>query len=151
GQGQRALVAWLVDRHREGTTLCSVCAGAFLLASTGLLSGRPATTHWALREAFAERFPDVLVDTQRMLIDDGDVVTAGGMMAWVDFGLMLIGRFLGPTAVLTTARRWVVDPGGREQRFYDAFTPIMTHGDDAILRVQHHLQARPEQKTTLAA
>ena len=55
------LAAWLAARHRQGTVLCSVCAGAFLLARTGLLSGRPATTHWALAGTFAERFPDVEV------------------------------------------------------------------------------------------
>jgi transcriptional regulator GlxA family with amidase domain len=147
----RGLASWIVRRHREGTLLSSVCAGAFLLAETGLLDGRPATTHWALRARFAERFPNVQLDTQKILIDDGDIVTAGGVMAWVDLGLMLIARFLGPTAMLATARLFVVDPGGREQRFYDCFAPVLTHGDDAILRVQHLLHAKREKKIDLKA
>lgn len=138
----RSLTAWIANRHREGTLLCSVCAGAFLLAETGLLVGRAATTHWALRDRFARRFPDVHLDTQKLLIDDGDIVTAGGVMAWVDLGLFLVNRFVGPTTMLGTARLWVVDPGGREQRFYDCFAPVLTHGDAAILRVQHFLNAR---------
>ncbi|HRI63727.1 MAG TPA: helix-turn-helix domain-containing protein [Polyangium sp.] len=136
------LTSFILDRHREGTLLCSVCAGAFLLGTTGLLSGRPATTHWALRDRFAERFPNVRLDTQKLLIDDGDIVTAGGVMAWIDLGLLLVSRFLGPTKMLATARLWVVDPGGREQRFYDCFAPVLTHGDEAILRVQHWLHAK---------
>lgn len=143
------LTAWIARLHQEGTILCSVCAGAFLLAETGLLAGRPATTHWALRARFMERFPSVQLDTQKLIIDDGDIVTAGGVMAWVDLGLMLIGKFLGPTAMLATARRWVVDPGGREQRFYDCFSPILTHGDDAVLRVQHFLNANRHKRIEL--
>lgn len=144
------LARWVAARHLEGTMLCSVCAGAFLLAATGLLDGRPATTHWALGERFAERFPRPLLDTHKILIDDGDLVTAGGVMAWIDLGLMLIGRFLGATVMLATARHWVVDPGGREQRFYHCFAPVMTHGDSAILKVQHFLHASRGEKLDLA-
>ncbi len=146
-----ALAAWLVERHREGTVLCSVCAGAFLLGATGLLSGRPATTHWRLRAHFAERFPDVRLDTQKLLIDDGDLVTAGGMMAWLDLGLALIRRFLGPTTMLAVARHWVVDPGGREQRFYDCFAPVLDHGDRPILQAQHWLQAHRTERLQVAS
>lgn len=145
-----ALGAWLAARHREGATLCSVCAGAFLLAEAGLLSERPATTHWALRARFSERFPDVRLDTQKILVDDGDVVTAGGMMAWIDLGLCLIGRYLGPSAVLSTARYWVIDPRGREQRFYDSFAPALTHGDESIVRVQQWLHGKRAEKIDVA-
>jgi transcriptional regulator GlxA family with amidase domain len=144
------LVAWTLDRHREGTLLCSVCAGAFLLAETGLLAGRVATTHWALAARFAERFPEVKLDTNKLVIDDGDIVTAGGLMAWVDLGLKLIDRFIGPAIMLATARMFLVDPGGREQRFYRSFVPHLTHGDAVILKVQHWLQAKNGEKITLS-
>lgn len=144
------LADWIVERHREGTIICSVCAGAFLLAATGLLDGRPATTHWGLGARFAERFTRPLLDTHKLLIDDGDIITAGGVMAWIDLGLMLIGRFLGATVMLATARHWVVDPGGREQRFYNTFAPALTHGDEAILSVQHWLHAKCKERIELA-
>jgi transcriptional regulator GlxA family with amidase domain len=146
----RPLAGWLKARHREGTILCSVCAGGFLLGATGLLSGRPATTHWGLKARFVELFPDVLLDTDKLVVDDGDIVTAGGVMAWIDLGLLLIGRFLGRSTVLATSRQWLVDPGGREQRFYDSFAPVFTHGDDAVVRVQHLLHAKYGEKLTLA-
>lgn len=143
------LLAWIRARHGEGTLVCSVCAGAFLLAETGLLEGRPATTHWALGEAFAARFPGVRLDTDRLIIDDGDLLTAGGLMAWVDLGLRLIHRFLGTATLLATSRHFLVDPGGREQRFYATFAPILAHGDAAILRVQHWLQERGGKDVTV--
>lgn len=133
--------AWLRQCHGEGVRLASICAGAYLLGETGLLAGRTITTNWVIAEIFERRFPDVHVDTDRLLNDDGDIVTAGGVMAWVDLGLMLVDRFLGPGVMLEVARRFVADPPGREQRYYSAFSPRLLHGDAAILKVQHWLQA----------
>ena len=133
--------AWLRQCHAGGIQLASICAGAFLLGETGLLSGRTITTNWVIAETFEMRFPDVRVDTDRLLSDDGDIVTAGGVMAWVDLGLKLIDRFLGPTVMLEIARQFVIDPPGREQRYYSTFSPRLLHGDAAILKVQHFLQA----------
>jgi transcriptional regulator GlxA family with amidase domain len=134
------LAAWLRDRHAEGATLCSVCAGAFLLGEAGVVAGRSVTTHWYYAEAFAERFPDAQVDADRLVIDDGDVITAGGLMAWTDLGLKLVDRLLGPAIMLATARFLLVDPPGREQRYYSLFSPRLHHGDASILKVQHWLQ-----------
>ena len=133
--------AWLRECHASGIQLASICAGAFLLGETGLLAGRTITTNWVIAETFEVRFPEVRVDTDRLLSDDGDIVTAGGVMAWVDLGLKLIDRFLGPTVMLEVARQFVIDPPGREQRYYSTFSPRLLHGDAAILKVQHWLQA----------
>ncbi|WP_341235595.1 GlxA family transcriptional regulator [uncultured Sulfitobacter sp.] len=144
------LAAWLRERHGEGTMLASVCGGAFLLAETGLLSGRGATTHWTYAEDFRERFPDVALDTDRLIIDGGDIISAGGLMSWTDLGLKLVDRFLGPVVMAQTARMMLVDPPGREQRYYSGFAPRLTHGDAAVLKAQHFLQANEGRDVRLA-
>ncbi|KGB58255.1 GlxA family transcriptional regulator [Sphingopyxis sp. SE2] len=133
---------WLVDRHAQGTVLASNCGGAFALAATGLLAGRPATTHWFFAEEFRMRFPEVRLEADRMVVDDGDIVTAGGLMAWTDLGLRIVERLLGPTVMMETARFFLIDPAGREQKNYASFAPRLTHGDEAVLKVQHWLQAK---------
>lgn len=146
-------VNWLRERHSMGTALGSICTGAFLLGETGLLSGRCVTTHWTFEEAFQARYPEARMDAARLLIDDGDIITAGGAMAWTDLVLKLIDRHLGPVVMMETARRLLVDPPGREQSYYSAFAPRLNHGDGAILKVQHWLQAtgaRDIDLTTLA-
>lgn len=140
-QPMRAFTRWMAERHAKGTTLCSVCAGTFLLGEAGLLEGREATTHWAFAAELAERFPAIRVDSGRMVIDDGDIITAGGILAWTDLGLTLVERLLGPSVMLETARFLLVDPPGRTQQPYDHFVPRLGHGDAAILKVQHWLQA----------
>lgn len=133
------LIGWLRAQHAAGVTLAAVCGGGFLLAQTGLMQGRTATTHASLTTLYADRFPDVVLDADKLIIDHGDVITAGGLMAWTDLGLRFVERLLGRAAMLETARFLVLDPPGREQRFYSVFAPNLGHGDPAILKVQQWL------------
>jgi len=109
--GTNTLLAWAKMQHASGTLLCSVCGGAFMLARTGLLNGRPATTHWGYLHALTNRFPDISVNTDELIIDLGDVVTAGGVMAWLDLGLRLVDRYLGPVVMMKTAQYFLTDFG----------------------------------------
>jgi len=144
-------VRWINEHHATGTIVCSVCAGAFLLAETGLLNGRSVTTHWIHTETLAKRFPEVCLDTGKLLIDDGDIITAGGVMAWVDLGLSLVDRYISPTIMLATARFFLVDAAGRQQRFYSSFAPQLGHGDKAVLKIQHWLQERSSEPVPVGA
>jgi transcriptional regulator GlxA family with amidase domain len=148
-QSIRNFAKWVNAQHAIGTLICSVCGGAFRLASIGLLDGRSATTHWSYAELLATHYPDVCVDKDKLIIDHGDVMTAGGVMAWIDLGLKLIDRFIGPTIMLETARFFLVDPAGREQRFYANFSPPMNHGDVPVLQVQLWLQSGKAESTTI--
>ncbi|NAW12340.1 GlxA family transcriptional regulator [Halomonas icarae] len=144
-----ALSKWLHQRHADGVILGSVCAGAFPLAATGIMAGRRMTTHWTYADLLQLRHTNIHVDADQLLIDDGDVITAGGLMAWTDLGLKLVDRLLGPTVMVEMSRMLVVDPPGREQRYYSAFSPRLTHGDSAILKVQHWLQATQAKSVVL--
>lgn len=135
------LVAWLVERHEKGAILASICAGAFLLAESGLLDGREVTTHWAFAAELAERYPKTRVNAERMVIEDGDIITAGGILAWTDLGLSLVREKMGPSIMLDTARFLLADPPGRMQLPFMGFSPRRDHGDAAVLKVQNFLQA----------
>lgn len=131
---------WLREQHGAGVLLASVCVGAFALAEAGLLDGRTVTTHWSLAAQMAARFPHVRVLPERMVIDDGDLITAGGLMAWTDLGLALVTRLMGPTIAAETARFLVIDLNRESQRHFSSFAPSLDHGDAAVLAVQRWLQ-----------
>lgn len=132
---------WLTARHAEGAVLGSICGGTFLLAQTGLLDGRRATTHLLCAPDLATMFPAVNVDFDAFITEEEDLITVGGVMAWTDLGLVVVRRLLGAAAMMETARFMMLDPPSREQRFYKTFSPIMDHGDAAILKAQQHLHA----------
>lgn len=144
-----AFFRWLRMQHEAGAVMCSVCAGVFWLGHSGLLDGRSVTTHWALEEKFRATFPGARLNADHLLIDDNDIVTAGGLMAWLDLGLFIVNRWLGPQMVSATARHLLIDPGGREQRNYRSFRPPLAHGDDVILSIQHWLEGNVEDTITV--
>ncbi|MFK0096419.1 GlxA family transcriptional regulator [Pseudomonas sp. NPDC090592] len=142
--------ASLCQLHGRGTVLASVCIGVFFIAASGLLDDRPACTHWNYVQALAQRFPRVRVESQQPLLDDGDIVTSAGLMAWTGLGLRLLERFLGGTVARETARYLAVDPVAAPLPGA-VFNPRLDHGDEAVLKVQHWLQGNGGQEGDLAA
>lgn len=98
------LIQWLHDLGKQGTILCSVCAGTFLIAQTGLLNGKTATTHWGLAREFESRFPQVILNQERMIVDEGNFISAGGVTAYMDLSLYLAGRFGSPELISTLSK-----------------------------------------------
>ncbi len=147
------LMRWLLERHADGAVLASICSGAFVLGATGLFDDRTVTTHWTYADQFHARFPQARIDTDRIVIDDGDLITAGGVMAWTDLCLMIIRRFLGDAVMMDVASGFLIDPPGREQSYYSGFTPRLGHRDDAISKAQrflHDTEGRIVEVSTLA-
>lgn len=140
---------WLRRRHAQGVRLVSICSGAFLIAGTGLLDGRTVSTHRRCARALIESYPQVTVDTEARLIDLTDVLTAGGFMAWVDVGLILVERLLGGAVRAETARFIRYDPSASEAPHFAGFTPQQTHGDMAVRKAQEFIHVRDGQGMSL--
>lgn len=151
GASDDVLHNWIKDQHANGAITCSACAGAFWLGHAGLLDGRPVTTHWALEEEFRAAFPQANLHSEHILIDDNDIVTAGGVMAWVDLGLHLVNRWSGPDIVSQVCRHMLIDPHGREQLNYRSFRPKLDHGDQSIIDLQRWMEGHVQADLSVAA
>jgi transcriptional regulator GlxA family with amidase domain len=101
-QAWRPVVAWLSAR-RTTPLVASVCTGAFILARAGLLGGRRATTHFSRIGELGREHPEVELVEGMRVVDEGDVVTAGGVTAGIDLGLHLVSRFFGDELAATVA------------------------------------------------
>ncbi|MBU1003940.1 MAG: helix-turn-helix domain-containing protein [Proteobacteria bacterium] len=135
-----ATLDWLGRAHRQGAVVCSVCAGAFLLAEAGLLTGRQATTHWALVSRFRSRYPDVDLRPERMLVDNGDTVCAGGVTAYLDLALHLAGRFGSSELAAACSKLLLIDTRRDMQSPYRIFAGQKGHGDKRVEEVQDWLE-----------
>ncbi len=131
----KTVTLWLRNCE-ESSVMASACAGAFYLGAAGLLEGHRVTTHWALEQTLRDAVPNATVDIGEILIHDGRIITAGGLLSWVDLALELISQLCGPEIMREVGRHFVVDTGRREQRYYSAFTPPIQHGDDPITQAQ---------------
>lgn len=103
---------------RKGMRIASICTGAFVLAASGVLSGRRATTHWQHADELARRYPDLEVDPNVIFIDNGQLLTSAGAAAGLDLCLHLVRRDYGAAAAIDTARQAVMPlerTGGQTQ------------------------------------
>lgn len=143
------LIDWIADMGRNGSTICAVCAGVFPAAQTGLLDNRQVTTHWNLVEDFKKRYPAVKLNREKMLIDEGDFITAGGVTAYMDLSLYVINRFGSPDLASAVSRLLLIDPFRRSQTPYSSFSCVRDHGDEDILKVQKWLDENISEPVTI--
>ncbi|MFF4444135.1 GlxA family transcriptional regulator [Streptomyces sp. NPDC001502] len=113
-----AVSAALAEAAARGSRMVSICLGAFALAAAGLLDGRRATTHWQYAATLAKQYPQVTVQSEALYIDEGHVLTSGGVTAGLDLCLHLIRRDHGTRLANQRARLLVAAPhrtGGQAQ------------------------------------
>ena len=137
--------------HRRGARLLSFCSGVFVLAATGLLDGRRATTHWRYSERLARAYPAIKVQPDVLYVDEGNVLTAAGSAAGIDLSLHLIRRDWGPAAANSVARRLVVPShrDGGQAQFIEAPVPQAREGG-RLGQVLERMRAEPASDASLA-
>lgn len=148
---QAPLSEWLAAVHAAGGTLASCCTGSFLLASTGLLDGRLATTHWRAEAAFRELFPRVELRIDSLLVDEERLVCGGGAQSFSTAVIWLIRRHMGDAVATGTARLMLAEGHVSGQNAFKQWLPASEHGDEAILRAQSWLEAHYTQPFDLDA
>jgi transcriptional regulator GlxA family with amidase domain len=99
-----AMLEWLRARAAEVETLTSVCTGSMLLGFAGLLNGRRATTHWRSLDWMRDALPEVTVEFQQHVVEDGSLVTSAGISAGIDMALKVVARYFGENVARATAR-----------------------------------------------
>ncbi len=111
-------VAYLRRAHAAGVRIAAACSGTLLLAESGLLDGRRATTSWWLAAAFKEQYPKVLLDAERMLVDDQGLTTAGAATAVLNLVIRLIAEFAGDDLAQQVSRMLAFDAERQSQAPY---------------------------------
>jgi transcriptional regulator GlxA family with amidase domain len=145
----RGFIPWIKACNSNGARVVSLCTGSFLLAETGLLNGRTATTHWLCASLFRKMFPKVNLQPERLIVDEGNIITSGAAMSFQDVMLYLIELYCGREAAILTAKILLVDVGRQAQLPFTIFSTQRTHDDRQILRVQGLMESESHRKMTM--
>jgi transcriptional regulator GlxA family with amidase domain len=145
------VVPWLKRWHKRGAAIASVCSGVGLLAATGLLDGKRATTHWGLAEQFRRKYPKVQWMPELMVTEDRGFYCGGGVNASLDLSLYLVERFCGHEVAMQTAKALLIETPRAWQAGF-AIVPLKTdHSDDLISNAQEWLHENFRQTFPLEA
>ena len=92
-KGNGLLVDWIEKQYRNGAEVASICTGAFLLASSGLLDGKTCSTHWAAADHFRKMFPHVHLQTDKLITDEDGIYTNGGAYSFLNLMIYLVEKY----------------------------------------------------------
>ena len=148
-----ALLQALREAHGRGARLLSICSGVFVLAASGLLDGRRATTHWRYAEELARRYPAVEVDPQVLYVDAGQLISSAGSAAGIDTCLHLVARDFGNQVANRVAQRLVMAPqraGGQAQFIPAPVAHSARHDLSALLEWARQRLDQPLEVSQLA-
>jgi transcriptional regulator GlxA family with amidase domain len=133
------VIPWLRRWRKRGAAIAGVCSGVGLVAATGLLDGKRATTHWGLAERFRREYPRVKWMPEMMVTEDRGLYCGGGVHAALDLSLYLVEKFCGHDVAVQTAKAMVIETPRAWQAGF-AIVPLKTeHSDDSIARAQDWL------------
>jgi transcriptional regulator GlxA family with amidase domain len=142
-------IPWLQRQYQQGAELASLCIGAFLLASTGLMDGKKCSTHWSYIPTFKTMFPKVDVQDGAVICEQKGIYSSGGANAYWNLLLHLVEKYTGRQMAVLLSKYFAVDINKTSQASYAVFKAQMNHGDDAVKQAQQFIEENVEQKFTV--
>lgn len=145
----KALIPWIKNQYLMGAEVASLCVGAFLLASTGLLAGKKCATHWVAANEFRRMFPDVNLVTERVVTDENGIYTSGGAYSYLTLVLYLIEKYAGRPAAVFCAKIFAIDIDREMRSPFMMFSGQKDHDDEPIKKAQMYIESNFHQKITV--
>jgi transcriptional regulator GlxA family with amidase domain len=148
-EANRDFVPWIIGQYRQGAEVASLCLGAFLLASTGLIDGRQCTTHWAAAHDFRRLFPQVELVEDKLITDEHGIYSSGGAFSYLNLVLYLIEKYAGRDMAVTCAKVFQIDIERVSQSAFIIFQGQKEHGDEQIKKAQTYIEDNYQEKLTV--
>ncbi|WP_026705701.1 GlxA family transcriptional regulator [Flavobacterium soli] len=148
-QKNRSWIPWLTQQYKQGAALASFCTGAFLLASTGLLDNKPATTHINAKMAFSTAFPEVLLESDAVVTEEDNLYTSGGATNTFHLLMRLVENYCSRKIAVRTAKVFSIDMDRKKQTYFGTFLPIENHGDDIVKKTQDKIKTHYKEAITI--
>lgn len=140
-------IPWIRKQHLEhGAEVASLCTGAFLLAETGLCNGKAATTHWQKQDEFRERYPQINLLSERVIVEDNGIYSSGGAFSFLNLLLYLVEKYAGKETAIFCAKLFEIDYGRNDQNQFAIFMGQKNHSDESIKKAQLFIEKNAQEK-----
>jgi len=142
-------INWIKQQYKNGAEVASLCVGAFLLASTGLLNGKSCSTHWRAANDFATMFPKVNLVTEKVITDEQGIYTSGGSFSSANLILYIIEKYAGREVAIHCAKNFQVDLDRNSQSPFIIFEGQKGHQDEQVKQAQEFIEKNYREKITV--
>ena len=143
------LLPWISEQYKKGAEVASLCVGAFLLASTGLLNGKKCSTHWGFQNEFREMFPEVEVIDGSIITEEHRIYSSGGANSYWNLLLHLVEKYTDRQTAILASKYFAIDIDRESQSAFAMFQGQKTHNDDVIKQAQEFIENNIQEKITI--
>jgi transcriptional regulator GlxA family with amidase domain len=140
---------WIVQQHKAGAEVASLCVGAFLLASTGLLDGRRCSTHWLAAEEFRNMFPQIELVSEKIITDEHGIYSSGGANSFWNLLIYLIEKYTDRDMAILASKYFEIEIDRDNQSFFTIFKGQREHQDESVKQAQEFIEQNFQDKITV--
>jgi transcriptional regulator GlxA family with amidase domain len=137
---------WINEQYNKGAEVASLCVGAFLLASTGLLKGKKCSTHWGFQNEFREMFPDVEVVEGNIVTEEDRLYSSGGANSYWNLLLYLVEKYTDRQTAILASKYFAIDIDRESQSAFAMFQGQKNHTDEAVKQAQEFIDKNIQEK-----
>jgi transcriptional regulator GlxA family with amidase domain len=148
-KGNGKMIAWIARQYKEGAEIASICTGAFLLASSGLLDGKSCSTHWAAADNFRLMFPKVNLQVDRLITDESGIYTNGGAYSFLNLMIYLVEKYYDRQTAIFCSKVFQIEMDRQSQSEFTIFTGQKQHGDEMVKKAQAYMEEKLEEKISV--
>ena len=150
-KGNRLLIEWIEKQYKQGAEVASMCTGAFLLASSGLLDGRSCATHWSAADTFRQMFPEVNLQADKLITDEKGIYTNGGAYSFLNLVIYLVEKYYDRHTAIYCSKIFQIEMDRQSQSSFIIFTGQKVHGDDMVKKAQAYIESNLQEKISVEA
>jgi len=148
-KGNKLLIDWIARQYKNGAEIASICTGAFMLASSGLLDGKSCSTHWAVADIFRSMFPQVNLQTDKLITDENGIYTNGGAYSFLNLMIYLVEKYYDRQAAIFCSKVFQIEMDRQSQSPFTIFTGQKLHGDEMVKKAQAYLESKLHEKISM--
>ncbi len=148
-QANKELVPWIIDQYKNGAEVASLCIGAFLLASTGLLNGKKCSSHWNSANEFRNMFPEVELVDGSIITEEHGLYSSGGANSYWNLLLYLVEKYTDRDTAILASKYFAIDIDRESQSAFMLFEGQKGHDDEDILKAQEFIEKNYQDKITV--
>jgi transcriptional regulator GlxA family with amidase domain len=148
-KGNKLLIDWIAKQYKNGAEVASICTGAFMLASSGLLDGKNCSTHWAAVENFRIMFPKVNLQADKLITDENGIYTNGGAYSFLNLMLYLVEKYFDRQTAIFCSKVFQIDMDRQSQSAFTIFTGQKLHSDEMVKQAQTYIESKLQEKISV--
>ena len=145
----KELFPWITKQYKQGAEVASLCVGAFLLASTGLIDGKKCATHWMAANDFRRMFPTVTLVEDKIITDENGIYSSGGAFSYLNLVLYLVEKYAGRDIAVFMSKAFQIDIERRSQSSFAIFQGQKDHEDEPIKEAQIFIEKNFQEKISV--